>query len=113
MKLDFSEVKQNVVVEEGTQHFSIIGAKEAKSANGTAMLVVDMKTAEDGFVRDNICLEGAGAFRMQQFLKAIGVSEEDASGMEAADFIGMEIDADIVHEEYNGEIRAKVKKYIA
>lgn len=113
MKLDFSDVKQNVLVEEGKQKFSIIGAKETKSANGTAMLVVDLKTFEDGFVRDNICLEGPGAFRMQQFLKAVGISEEDAMGMEAPDFIGLEFEAEIAHEEYNNETRAKVKKYVA
>lgn len=113
MKLDFSDVKETKLVAEGEQSLTIIGAKEARSANGTAMLVVDMNNEEGGFVRDNICLEGPGAFRAQQFIKAVGLSEDDFASMEASDLIGMNPTALIEHEEYNGEERAKVKKYIA
>lgn len=113
MKLDFSDVKETKLVAEGEQSLTIIGAKEARSANGTAMLVVDMNNEEGGFVRDNICLEGPGAFRAQQFIKAVGLSEDDFASMEASDLIGMTPTALIEHEEYNGEERAKVKKYIA
>lgn len=113
MKLDFSDVKETKLVAEGEQSLTIIGTKEARSANGTAMLVVDMNDAEGGFVRDNICLEGPGAFRAQQFIKALGMSEEDFAAMEASDLIGMNPTAVIEHEEYNGEERAKVKKYVA
>ena len=113
MKLDFSDVKETKLVEEGEQSLTIIGAKEARYANGTAMLVVDMNDTEGGFVRDNICLEGPGAFRAQQFIKALGMSEDDFVAMEASDLIGMNPTAIIVHEEYNGEERAKVKKYVA
>ena len=113
MKLDFSDVKETKLVEEGEQSLTIIGAKEARSANGTAMLVVDMNDAEGGFVRDNICLEGPGAFRAQQFIKALGMSEDDFAAMEASDLIGMSVTGSIEHEEYNGEQRAKVKKYVA
>lgn len=113
MKLDFSDVKETKLVAEGEQSLTIIGAKEARSANGTAMLVVDMNDEEGGFVRDNICLEGPGAFRAQQFIKALGMSEDDFAGMEASDLIGMNPTAVIEHEEYNGEERAKVKKYVA
>ena len=77
------------------------------------MLVVDMNDAEGGFVRDNICLEGPGAFRAQQFIKALGMSEDDFAAMEASDLIGMSVTGSIEHEEYNGEQRAKVKKYVA
>lgn len=113
MKLDFSDVKETKLVEEGEQLLTIIGAKEARSANGTAMLVLDMKDANDGFVRDNVCLEGPGAFRAQQLIKALGMSEEDFANMEASDLIGSEVTANIEHEDYNGEERAKVKKYVA
>lgn len=113
MKLDFSDVKETKLVAEGEQSLTIIGAKEARSANGTAMLVVDANDTEGGFMRDNICLEGPGAFRAQQFIKALGMSEEDFSAMEASDLIGMSVTGFVEHEEYNGEQRAKVKKYVA
>ena len=111
--LDFSDVKETKLVAEGEQSLTIIGAKEARSANGTAMLVIDMNNEEGGFVRDNICLEGPGAFRAQQFIKALDIPEDVFASMEASDLIGMNPKAIIEHEEYNGEERAKVKKYVA
>ena len=84
MKLDFSDVKETKLVEEGEQELTIIGAKEARSANGTAMLVLDMNDAEGGFV-----------------------------GLQATDLSGNTVNCKIEHEEYNEETRAKVKKYLA
>jgi hypothetical protein len=112
MKLDFSEVRENSIVPEGEAELRIVGASEKRSQNGTNMLVLDMRDSEDGFVRDNVCLEGAGAFRARQLFQALGISEDDVVNMEAADFIGMSVCAEIIHEEYNGQERAKVKKYI-
>ena len=77
MRLDFSEVKDNKNAMEGEQVLTIFGAKEQKSANGTNMLVLDMKDAEEGFVRDNVCLEGPGAFKAQMLFKALGLSDEE------------------------------------
>lgn len=113
MKLDFSEVKENKNALEGEQQLTIFGAKEATSQNGTNMLVLDMKDAEEGFVRDNVCLEGPGAFKAQMLINALGMDEESFMAMDAAELIGMEVTAEIVLEEYNGQERAKVKKYIA
>lgn len=113
MKLNFDDVKETKIVPEGEAHLTIIGAKETKSSNGTNMLVLDMKDVEGGFLRDNVCLEGPGAFRAQQLFKALGIEPEDAETMEAADLIGQELEATIVLDEYNGTTRSKVKKYIA
>lgn len=113
MKLDFSELKESVLVAEGVNEFTIKGAKVATSQNGTTMLVLDMTEEQGGFIRDNICLEGPGAFRAQQLIKALGLTEEDFEGMEASDLIGMTVSAEVVHEEYEGTERAKVKKYVA
>lgn len=115
MKLDFSELTEleNKIAGEGQSDFEIIGAKEKRSVNGTNMLIIDAKDPEGGFVRDRICLEGAGAFRAKQFFKAIGISEEEAESMQAADFVGMGFTANIEQEEYEGKLYSKVKKYIA
>ena len=113
MRLDFSEVKETKNMAEGTQEVTIVGAKEKVSANGTNMLNLVFKDAEESVVSDNVCLEGPGAFKARQFFKAVGVSEEEAAGMEASEFIGMTLTIEVVTEEYNNELRAKVKKYIA
>ena len=113
MHLDFSEVKEAAALAEGKNLLSIVGAKEGTSQNGTHMLVLDLKSEEGGFVRDNVCLEGAGAFRTQQLIKALGISHEEFEGMEASDLIGSSVEVEITYEEYNGEQRARVKKYLA
>ena len=112
MKLDFSDVKNNVMGE-GKQHLTITGAKEGLSTNGTNVIVVDFKDETGAFVRDNICLEDPGAFKCQNFMKALGLDEDTFANMEASDLVGMELDAEIKLEEYNGEQRSKVSKYLA
>ena len=114
MKLDFSETKDNKIAEESDKaDLTITAAKEAKSQNGVAMLVLDMKDADGGFVRDNICLEGAGAFKAKNLIKALGMDEETFAGTEPADLVGTQVTAKIEVEDYEGEPRARVKKYIA
>ena len=73
MKLDFSEVTEleSKLIEEGEHELTIKAAKEKKSQNGTNMLVLDMVSEDDGFTRDNVCLEGPGAFKAKQLCKAL------------------------------------------
>ena len=113
MRLDFSEVKESKNATEGIHEMTIFKAIEKKSTNGTQMLVLDMKDEEEGYCRDHVCLEGPAAFRAKQLFEALGIDDDQAAAMEAADLIGMSVEADIVIEPYEGEDRAKVKKYIA
>ena len=113
MRLDFSEIKESKSASEGTHTMTIFKAVEKKSQNGTQMLVLDMKDEDEGYCRDHVCLEGPAAFRAKQLFNALGIDEEQAEAMEAADFVGMSVEADIILEDYEGEDRAKVKKYIA
>ena len=113
MRLDFSEVKESKNASEGVHTMTIFGAKEKKSTNGTQMLVLDMRDEDEGFCRDHVCLEGPAAFRAQQLFNALGIDSEQAETMEAADLVGMSVEAEIINEPYEGEDRAKVKKYIA
>lgn len=115
MKLDFSEVKEleSKQAAEGEQELTINKAVLKKSANGDMMLVLDMKDAEEGFTRDNVMLEGAGAFKAQQLIAALGISEEEFTNMEPTDLVGLTLVAEIIKEEYEGKSYSKVKKYIA
>lgn len=112
MKLDFSEVKETTLVPAGEAELTIKKAEEKKSQNGTNMLVLDFNDAEGGYVRDNVCLEGPGAFRAEQLFDALGIDTEQAASMQASDLVGMVVTANVEIEEYNGEERSKIKKYI-
>lgn len=115
MKLDFSEVTEleSKLIEEGEHELTIKAAKEKKSANGTMMLVLDMATEDEGFTRDNVCLEGPGAFKAKQLCKALDLDEDTFKSMDASDLVGMTLTADIIQEEFEGKTYSKVKKYIA
>lgn len=113
MRLDFSEVKESKNATEGVHTMTIFAAAEKKSQNGTQMLVLDMRDEDEGFCRDHVCLEGPAAFRAKQLFEALGIDDDQAATMEAADLIGMSVEANIIIEPYEGEDRAKVKKYIA
>ena len=115
MKLDFSEVTEleSKLIEEGEAELTIKAAKEKKSQNGTNMLVLDMVTEDGGFTRDNVCLEGPGAFKAKQLCKALGLAEEDFQSMDASDLVGLTLTAEITNEDFEGTTYSKVKKYIA
>lgn len=113
MRLNFDDVKETKAPEAGRCELTIKNAEEKKSQNGTNMLVLDMEDATGGFVRDHVCLEGAGAFRAKNFMKAIGVTEEDFMAMDATELVGLTVEVELINEEYEGELRAKVKKYYA
>ena len=114
MKLDFSEVKEleSKQAMEGEQELTIRKAVVKKSQNGDAMLVLDMVDSEEGFTRDNVMLEGAGAFKAKQLIAALGLSEEEFMNKEPSDLNGLTLVAEIENEEYEGKNFSKVKKYI-
>ena len=114
MKLDFSEVTEleSKLIEEGEHELTIKAAKEQKSANGTNMLVLDLVSADEGFTRDNVCLEGPGAFKAKQLCEALGMDLEEFADMDASDLVGMTVLAKVVVEPYEGKDYSKVKKYL-
>ena len=70
--------KDTVGSTEGRHTLTIVKAEEKKSKNGTNMLVLDMHDEEEGYVRDQVCLEGPGAFRAKQFFAAAGVEKRSS-----------------------------------
>lgn len=113
MRLDFSDVKETKMAVEGQQELTIAFAEERVSKNGTNMLSLMLKDQEGGIANDNVCLEGAGAFKAKQLEKALGLSDEEFAAMEASELVGLVVTCEVVHEEYEGKESAKVKKYIA
>lgn len=113
MKLDFSEVKETVDMTDGNHEVTIVTATEKVSKNGTPLLNLSMKEESTGAVIfDNVCLSGPGAFKCQQLISALGISDEDFEGMNASDLVGYTLEITVEHREYEGEQRTSVKKYI-
>lgn len=112
MKLDFSDIKETKICTEGEHSLTIVKAEEKKSQNGLPMLVLDLNDEEGGYVRDNVMLQGPGAFKAQQLFDALGIDPDTAKEMDAKELQGLVVEAKTAVEEYEGTPRAKVSKYI-
>lgn len=103
----------------GEYNFMVVEVEKTYAqSSGNPMLKVrlDLQGA-DGCVFDNLVLTDKAMFKVVSFLESIGLKEKGKelfiSIGEAADkAVGLEGRCNIKHETYNGEVRAKVDKYI-
>ena len=103
----------------GEYNFMVVEVEKTYAqSSGNPMLKVrlDLQWA-DGCVFDNLVLTDKAMFKVVSFLESIGLKEKGKelfiSIGEAADkAVGLEGRCSIKHETYNGEVRAKVDKYI-
>ena len=103
----------------GEYSFMVVEVEKTYAqSSGNPMLKVrlDLQGA-DGCVFDNLVLTDKAMFKVVSFLESIGLKEKGKelfiSIGEAADkAVGLEGRCVLKHETYNGEVRAKVDKYI-
>ena len=114
--IDFSDV-QDADIPEGWYAAFIFGAEQKTSSKGNQMLSVQVKLsggAHDGrTVWDNWMLETDALFRTKSTLIKLGLmsKEEKAFTLSIDDLVGTECEVKIRHEEYEGEMRPKIKGY--
>ena len=113
------EQKEFSVPPIGEYNFMVVSVEKtfAKSS-GAPMLKVrlDLQGA-DGSVFDNLVISEKAMFKVVSFFESVGVKEkgkelELSIGDAASKAEGLEGRCKIKHETYNGEVRAKVDKYI-
>ena len=103
----------------GEYNFMVVEVEKTYAqSSGNPMLKVrlDLQWA-DGCVFDNLVLTDKAMFKVVSFLESIGLKEKGKELLisigEAADkAVGLEGRCVLKHETYNGEVRAKVDKYI-
>lgn len=103
----------------GEYNFMVVEVEKTYAqSSGNPMLKIrlDLQGA-DGCVFDNLVLTDKAMFKVVSFLESIGLKEKGKelfiSIGEAADkAAGLEGRCVLKHETYNGEVRAKVDKYI-
>lgn len=114
ISLDFSGV-QDTEVTEGWHTARIFSLEKAASSNGNAMLKVQSKIEGGPFngrsLFDNWMLETDALFRTKQTLVRLGKMSKDDKAVKItpSDFLGMEVEIRVKHEEYEGEMRPRVK----
>lgn len=112
--LDFSNVKGNVVLEEGTYEVTIIKAEEKRSSSGKPnLLVVFEESTTKAHILESYGLSETALWKLQELLKAAGIPTEGACELNPADLLGVTFKAKVVQDEYNGDTRNKIKKIYA
>jgi hypothetical protein len=120
ISVDFSEAVELTLVPKG-KYSVVVSSAEAKDAStGTRMLVLTLEVTDGEHkgvkLMDNLMLEGKGADRTKQALKAL-LGDTPAEDFDTDDLIGAVAEVFITHRVWeesdggDGEERARITKY--
>lgn len=113
MNLDFSSVPSREPLEEGVYQLRIAKAEEKLAKTGTPMLAVEYDVVGvDGNRKlwDNYPLTDAALWKLQELMKALGFDTSAVVSLEPSELTGMEVNAKVIQEDYQGEMVNRVKK---
>jgi len=115
LKVDLTGVEAFVLCEEG-QHVAVIDSIEEKVAStGNDMLVVKSKVTKGNsvgaIVYDNIVLTEKSLWKLKLFLEALGLKADGKVAIDLDKLVGKAVIIDVIHEEYNGNPKAKLLAY--
>lgn len=113
LNLDFSNVPSREPLVEGVYRLQIAKVEEKTSSTGNPMLSVeyDVQNVEgqrklwDNYVLIDKCL-----WKVKELFDALGVDTSSLVEMDVQELVGMEVNAKVIQEDYNGETVNRVKK---
>lgn len=116
VKVDFTGVEAFQRVSEGIHHAKISDIQEKTSQGGDSMLQVafEVTAGEDkgNKVFDNLVLTDKALWKFKSLLQIIGMKCDGKVAVDLDKLIGKALDINVTHEEYNGQIRARVSDYM-
>lgn len=116
VKVDFTGVEAFQRVSEGIHHAKISDIQEKTSQGGDSMLQVafEVTAGEDkgNKVFDNLVLTDKALWKFKSLLQIIGMKCDGKVAVDLDKLIGKALDINVTHEEYNGQIRARVSGYM-
>ena len=116
VKVDFTGVEAFQRVSEGIHHAKISDIQEKTSQGGDSMLQVafEVTAGEDkgNKVFDNLVLTDKALWKFKSLLQVIGMKCDGKVAVDLDKLIGKALDINVTHEEYNGQIRARVSDYM-
>ena len=113
LNLDFSSIPSREPLEEGVYHLRIAKVEETTSSTGNPMLKVEYDViAVDGNRKlwDNYVLIDKCLWKVKELFDAIGVDTSELVEMDVTELVGMEGNAKVIQETYNGDIVNRIKK---
>jgi len=113
LNLDFSSVPSREPLEEGMYSLTIAKVDETTSSTGNPMLKVEYNVNEvegDRKLWDNYVLIDKCLWKVKELFEALGIDTSSIVEMDVTELVGMQVNAKIVQETYNGDIVNRVKK---
>lgn len=113
LNLDFSSVPSREPLEEGIYNLTIAKVEEANSSTGNPMLKVEYDVnGVDGNRKlwDNYVLIDKCMWKLKELFDALGIDTSEIVEMDVTELVGMQVNAKVIQETYNGDIVNRVKK---
>lgn len=115
VKLDFTGVESFQKASEGQHVAKIVSAEEVVASTGSDMLKIafEVTTGTDKGCRvyENYVLAENSLWKLKGLLNALGVKADGKVVIDLDKLIGKTCIIEVVHEEYNGVMRAKIADY--
>ena len=113
LNLDFSSIPSREPLEEGIYNLTIAKVEEANSSTGNPMLKVeyDVNGVEGNRkLWDNYVLIDKCMWKLKELFDALGIDTSEIVEMDVTELVGMQVNAKVIQETYNGDIVNRVKK---
>lgn len=115
LNLDFSSVPSREPLDEGVYQLRIAKVEETTSSTGNPMLKVEydvMNVDGNRKLWDNFVLIDKALWKLKELFDALGIDTSDIVEMDVQELVGMELNAKVIQETYNGDIVNRVKKIL-
>lgn len=116
VKIDFTNVEAFQRASEGVHHVKISDIQEKNTQGGDPMLQVafEILSGDDKGVKvfDNLVLTDKALWKFKSLLQIIGMKCDGKVAVDLDNMIGKSLNINVTHEEYNGQIRARVSDYL-
>ena len=113
INLDFSSVPSREPLEEGVYHLQIAKVEETTSSTGNPMLKVEynvLGVEGNRKLWDNYVLIDKCLWKVKELFDALGIDTSALVEMDVNELVGLEVQAKVIQETYNGDTKNCVKK---
>lgn len=115
VKVDFSGVQAYKRCEEGIHTAKLVQIDEGTTQGGDDMLKATFEVtkgeSQGARVFDNFVLTEKALWKLKLFLTEIGQKSEGKVAIDLDKLVGKLVNIDVTHEEYNGQLRARINSY--
>lgn len=113
LNLDFSSVPSREPLAEGVYTLRIAKVEETTSSTNNPMLKVEydvLGVEGNRKLWDNFVLIDKALWKLKELFDALGIDTSSIVEMDVQELVGLEVQAKVVQDTYNGDIVNRVKK---